>query len=75
MAKETPWTTKEALQHLQLRMEAFILSKAIFYGLKGMMAARKRLERLALRERVMNGEKVVQVVPMQPYPPAASKQF
>ena len=62
MAKETPWTTKEALQRLQIRLEAFALSKAIFYGLKAMMAARKRLDRLALRERVMSGETVIQVV-------------
>jgi len=61
-----PWTTNEALERLRLRLEAFVLNKAIYYGLKGMMAARRRLERLALRERVMNGEKVVLVVPMPP---------
>ena len=61
-----PWTTNEALERLRLRLEAFVLNKAIYYGLKGMMAARKRLERLALRERVMNGENVVTVVPMPP---------
>lgn len=72
MAKEHElWTTTEALRHLRLRLEAALLNRALHYGMKALMLAKARLNELAERERVLNGETIIKVVKRRPSSSAA----
>lgn len=72
--KDTPWTTREALQHLKLRLEAYLLNRTLFHGMRLLEKARKRLARVALRERAMTpGYITVQPMPRAQPPQTAAE--
>lgn len=67
MAKEHElWTTMETLKHLRLRLEAALLNRTLHYGMKMLLLAKARLNELAERERVLNGETIIKVVRQRP---------
>lgn len=57
----TPWTTRQALQHLCIRVEAALLYRGMLINLRLLERVKHRLQSLAQQEKVMRGETVLVV--------------